>query len=459
MKERILRASSIIALLSLLATACAPAAKPTQAGPTLASGESSQAAPTAAVPSTQQVTLTVWDFGGAEFEWIDSIAIPAFQEKYPNVKVEHLGIPESDYSTKLETAVAGGQVPDVALQSYTYRLWQAGHVLPLDDYMARDGLKSDDFYPIFRSWCMLDGKVYVMPVSAYIWAMVYNKDLFQQAGLPELGPDTVITFDDWLEYAEAINKPSENLEDHVFASHLFVPNWCAMNNYMSEPYVLGPDGRQCQGNADNPDWVHTWEILLKAHKEGLMVESAAGIAGDLGWGDLFKTGKLGMMPGTLGDAINMRKAGLNVGLTGQPVVTKGWQGNVGAWATAYGIMSASKHQEEAWLFLKFLTTEVARTLAMGDCDACGNPATYIPANEGWAGDDPLKLDSLKLQERVVPPPFSPDIWTAVDPFYEAWRRMTEDNVDVKIAVTEAAAECQEVLDEQWADWEKLAPGR
>ena len=445
-----------VVIFSLVFGACAPAKPSTGPVPTAANAEPTRAATGS---ETQTVTLTVWDFGGAEFEWIDSIAIPAFQEKYPRIKVEHLGIPESDYSTKLETAVAGGQVPDVALQSYTYRLWKAGHVLPLNDYMARDGLAIDDFFPIFQSWCMLDGKVYAMPVSAYIWAMVYNKDLFREAGLPELGADTVITFDDWLQYARAINKPSDKLEEHVFASHLFVPNWCAMNNYMSDPYVLGPDGRHCQGNADNADWIHAWEVLVQAHKEGLTVESAAGIAGDLGWSDLFKTGKLGMMPGTLGDAINMRKAGLNVGLTGQPVVTKGWRGNVGAWATAYAIMSASKHQEEAWLFLKFLTTEVARTLAMGDCDTCGNPATYIPANEGWAGDDPLKLDALKLQERVVPPPFSPDIWSAVDPFYEAWRRMTEDNVDVKTAVTDAAAECQEVLDQQWADWEKLAPGQ
>ena len=37
--------------------------------------------------------------------------------------------------------------------------------------------------------------------------------------------------------------------------------------------------------------------------------------------------------------------------------------------------------------------------------------------------------------------------------------MTEDNVDVKIAVTDAAIECHEVLDEQWADWERLAPGQ
>ncbi len=112
MSKHLLRVLSTIVLLSLLATACAPAAKPTATQPTQAAAEPTNVAPTAAAPSTEQVTLTVWDFGGTEFEWMDSIAIPAFQEKYPNIKIEHLGIPESDYSTKLETAVAGGQVPD-----------------------------------------------------------------------------------------------------------------------------------------------------------------------------------------------------------------------------------------------------------------------------------------------------------------------------------------------------------
>jgi multiple sugar transport system substrate-binding protein len=419
---------------------------------------SQQAAPASSDAGASEdgvVNLIIWDFGGVEFEWVDTIAIPAWEKEHPDIKITHLGVPEADYSTKLETAIAAGEVPDLALQSYTYRLWKAGHVAPLDDFMQRDDMKVDDFYPIFQSWCMLDGKVYCLPISVYIWAMLYNKDLFAAAGLPELTTDSVITFDDWLQYAQAINQPAETLEERVWGSVHFVPNWNAMNNYMSDPYVLGPDGRSCAVNSETEAWMRAWENMLAAHNEDLTIETGAALLGGMGELDIFSQNKLGMTYGSLGDARQAQAAGVNVGLTGQPVITEGWEGNVGSWGDGYAIMQAAAHPEEAWEFLKFLATDIAVMRAEADCSSCGNPAAYRPLSEDWAGDDPLKQQSVALLERVVPPPFSPDIWTSVEPFNEAWRRMTEDGAPVAEAVQDAAVECQEITDELWETWDSL----
>lgn len=433
----------VLVLVSLLLGSCAPAAPATE------EGEGSD------VKAEEKVTIRIWDFGGAEFDWIDSMAIPEFNKKYPNIVIEHLGIPESDYSTKVDTAITAGDVPDIALMSYMYKLWKAGHVMPLDNYMAKDGIKPADYFPIYQSWGMLDGKAYILPVNTYIWAMVYNKDLFKAAGVDELTSESLITYDQWLEIARKVNQPAETLEERVFASVVFTPNWNAMNNYMSDPYVLGPDGRNCKDNAATEDWIRTWTALATAYNEDLTIDSAGGLTGETEWSDLFRQGKLGMMYGTYGDALSFQKAGINVGLTGQPVVTPGWKGNVGAWMDAYAIMSASKHPDEAWLFLKFLSTEVALMKANGECDVCGNAPSLVAQAEEWAGDDPLRKDYFTLLNRVVPPPFSPDVWTAVDPFYEAFRLMTEDKADVEETVLAAADECQVKLDELWDTYDNL----
>jgi ABC-type glycerol-3-phosphate transport system substrate-binding protein len=433
----------ILVLVSLVLSSCQPVTTQAPKNTAVAQG------------AGEPVTIRIWDFGGNDFEWIDSIAIPKFNEKYPNIKIEHLGIPESDYSTKLDTAIAAKDVPDIALQSYTYKLWKAGHVKTLDEYMARDGINVDSFFPIFKSWAMLDGKTYVMPVNTYIWAMMYNKDLFAAAGLKELTSGSVITFDDWLTYARAINKPSEKIEERVFGSVIFTPNWNAMNNYMSEPYVLGPDAKNCKDNAATADWIQTWTDLATAYKEDLTVDSAGALIGQTSASDLFKQGKLGMIYATYGDALGMQKGGINVGLTGQPVVTPGWQGNVGSWMDGYGIMSASKHPDEAWEFIKFMTSEVAMMKANGDCAVCGNAPSLISQAEQWKGNDPLRQEAFALLNRVVPPPFSPDVWTAVDPFYEAFRLMTEENKDPTVTVQQAAEECQTKLDELWVTFDSL----
>jgi len=434
----------ILAVLVLLLAACQPAQQPTpaQEGSTDSPGGT--------------ITITIWDFGGAEFDWIDTMAIPEFTSRYPHIRVEHLGIPESDYATKLDTAIIAGQVPDIALQSYTYKLWKAGHILPLDSYMARDGIKPSDFFPIYESWGMLEGKAYVMPVNTYIWAMIYNKDAFDAAGVPHLTADSVITFPQWLEIARRINVPADTLDNRVFASTNFTPQWNAMNNYMSDPYVLGPDGRDCLNNATTEDWITAWDTLVTAHKEELTVDSGWGLVGETSWNDMIRQGKLAMLYGTYGDALGHQRAGMNVGLTGQPVVTPGWNHNVGAWIDAYAIMAGSQHPEEAWMFLKFLTEEVALMKANGDCEVCGNPPSLIAQADAWAEGDPLREDMFTLLQRVAPPPFSPDIWTAVDPFYEAFRLMTDENVPVSVAVQQAAEECQMILNELWETFDSLA---
>lgn len=410
----------------------------------------------ASQPASDVITLTVWDFGGVDFEWMDTLAIPKFQEMHPNIKIEHLGVPEDELGIKLETAIAADQVPDLAV-FVPNRLMKAGHILALNDLMERDGYKVEDFCALLRSRSMLEDKVYSLPMNVSVWAMVYNKDLFAAAGLPELTADSVITFDDWLAYARAINKPAENIEDRVWGSAHFVPAWNSMGNNMSDPFVLGPDGRTCVGNADTEDWIHTWEIMATAYKEGLTIDSAGAMIGETAFEDLFKQGKLGMIYGTAGTAQEMLDAGLNVGLTGQPVVTPGWQGNTGGWTVEYSILSGSAHPEEAWMFLEFLATDIADTLSEGTAgEGAGGATCYLPLAEDWAGDNPLRQDTIKLLARLQPPPQNPDIWTSVNPFDEAWRRMTEDGEDVTLAVTEAAQECQEITDDLWAEWDALS---
>lgn len=450
----------VLALLgSLFLVSCATGAP--QAGQTQ---EQEQPASSAAEnekagePAGEAVTLTVWDFGGVDFEWMDEFVFPAFQETHPNVEFNHVGIPESELGLKLETAIAAGEVPDLAVFIPT-RLAKAGHVLALNDFMDRDGIRTDDFCTLFHSRDMLDNNVYAMPITANIWAMVYNKDLFSEANLPELAADTVINFDDWLEYAAAVNKPADTIEDRVWGSAHFVPIWNSMNNYMSDPYVLGNDGRTCQGSADTEDWVHTWSVMKTAYEDGLMPEATASLVGELGTEDLFQQGKLGMMYGTLGNAQAMRDAGLNVGLTGQPVVSPGWDGNVGGWTVSYGIMAASQHPEEAWEFLKFMSTEASLLLATQASGEIAGIPCYLPLSDGYleanAGDELLE-NSLTLLNRIKAAPFTVDIWTSTDPFNEAWRRMTEDGEEVGIAVQDAAAECQIITDDLWAEWDTLA---
>ncbi len=467
--RRILFLFVIVAVLLSGLTACQTAATPGAEGEqpsTTAEGEQ----PDQPAPAQGQVTITLWDFGGDEFAYMDSIVIPEFQKKFPNITVSHIGVPEDELGLKLETAIAAGDVPDLVIFPPP-RVIAAGHVMALDDLMARDGLSRQDYCPIFNSNNLFAGggiyndKVYGLPVDTNIWAMIYNKKLFREAGLPELKATDYIDFDTWLSYARAINKPADKLEDRVWGSAMFTPSFNSMNNYMSDPYVLGEDGRSCSGSADTDDWIHTWEVLVTAYKEDLTTETAGAMLADI-QEDMFLQGKVGMTYAALGDAFAARSAGIEVGLTGQQVVTKGWPGNVGGWNGTYNIMAATKHPEEAWQFLKFLSTEAPLIVPIGS-DAlttgtggmpglpCYQPLLKNEKIANMISNDPLIADYIELQKHYQAPPFSPDIWAAVSPFDDAYTQMTEGGEDVATAVHRAAGDCQAVLDDLWADFDAL----
>jgi len=447
--KRWLMIVSLLAILSLPLAACQTPA--TTVAPTEETGEGDTA------PVAEEITLKIWDFGGIDFEWLDDLLIPEYQLTHPNVKFEHLGVPEDELSLKLETAIAAGDVPDLAVFVPT-RLMKAGHVLALDTMMEAAGMRPGDFCSLFESANMLEGKTYSLPISANWWGMMYNKDLFAEAGLPELGVDDVIDYPTWLEYARALNKPADNLADRVWGSNFFYPSWNSMNNALSEEFVLGPDGRQCLNYSTTDPWVTAWTALKTAYMEDLTTWSAGAMLADVEE-DMFLQGKIGMTEATLGNALAAREAGLNVGITGQPVVGD-TTNNVGGWNTSYSIMAGSEHPEEAFEFLHWLATEGALLLAgnIVGGEAAGLPC-YLPVAEQYlqaAGGDELVDQSLDLLARVGPVPFTPDIWTSVNPFEEAWRVMTEEDGDVKAALEAAAIECQEITDDLWTEWDALA---
>ena len=129
-------------------------------------------------------------------------------------------------------------------------------------------------------------------------------------------------------------------------------------------------------------------------------------------------------------------------------------------------MASTEHIEESWQFLKFLSTEVPLLVPLGSdaltTDIGGIPGLpcYQPLlkNEKIANmiaNDPLIADYIELQKHYQAPPFSPDIWTAVSPFDDAYIQMTEGGEDVATAVHRAAGECQDVLDDLWADFDAM----
>ncbi len=141
--------------------------------------------------------------------------VASFNRTHPGLKVELTAIPDTQYVTKLSTAIRGRSVPDVVdiddinstllgLSRGTHRHHAVGEKLP---YLTK-------LSPAHLNLATYHGRIYAVPFAADISALYYNKKLFQQAGLDPAKPPT--NLDQVLADARAITKLGHGIKGLSF---------------------------------------------------------------------------------------------------------------------------------------------------------------------------------------------------------------------------------------------------
>ncbi len=142
-------------------------------------------------------TLTVWWLGNQEVPGIEdwmSESVKLYQEKYPNVTVKTVLQPVDTYNTLQKTACRGGSGPDIWYNwggTWSLEMVWAGCIVPNEEVLSSSDL---ELVPSIAG-TSFDGKTWIYPFEYRLFPVVYNKDLFKQAGLdPEKPPMTWAEF-------------------------------------------------------------------------------------------------------------------------------------------------------------------------------------------------------------------------------------------------------------------------
>jgi len=139
---------------------------------------------TALAESQDQVTLTLWSIWSSDSESNKAPflkTLDEFQAAYPNIKVE-LDMSEAEaYKTKIKTAVAANEAPDVfyynaggMLKSFV----DAGKVLALNDYV--DEATMGRIVEGTLANMTFDGKIYGLPYTLACSVLFCNTELFEK---------------------------------------------------------------------------------------------------------------------------------------------------------------------------------------------------------------------------------------------------------------------------------------
>ncbi|WP_051318255.1 ABC transporter substrate-binding protein [Cohnella thermotolerans] len=199
------------AMLTAGLTACSGNSNGNGAGSSSPSGSpgasAEGSAPASDATGGEPVTISYWHIytDGAMKDLTDQL-LADFHAKHPNITVQQLGVNFFDYWTKLSTAMAAGSGPDLALNDTSTVAARAktGAILSTDEYIQRDGVNLDDYFPVLVDRMKYQGKMYGMPNDTDVRVLYYNKKMFKDAGLDPNKPP--VNWDELEQYADKLTK-------------------------------------------------------------------------------------------------------------------------------------------------------------------------------------------------------------------------------------------------------------
>ena len=355
-----------------------------------------------------QITLNwaLWDWAATAYY---QPLIDAYQAKNPNVKIEYTDLGSTDYSTVLQTQLAGGadeldiitikDVPGYA------NLIGANLLLPLDDYIAAQGIDTAAYGGLVEE-LKLDDKVYTLPFRSDFWVLYYNKDLFDKAGVTY--PTNDMTLAQLDETARAVT--SGFGADKVYGTHYHV--W---RSTVQLPGILDGQHTLVDGNYDflKP----YYDRVLALQNDGIIQSYAALKTSNTHYSGPFFNAQIATLPmGSWFIATQIAKVksgeskATNWGVVKFPHPEGVEAGTTAATITGLSVAANSKKQEAALDFVKFVSgpegaAVVAKTGTFPALTTEDVLAT-ITGTEGFPSDQGSK-DALVTAKRYLEMPVSP----------------------------------------------------
>ncbi len=136
----------------------------------------------------------------------------AFNAIDPNVQVEYTRFVNDDSgNTKLDVSLMSDSSIDIFTSLndvWLKKRVDSGYCYPMDELFESAGFDLGEYYDDTISQREIDGHYYSLPAKKMTYTILYNKDMFDEAGIDYPDPDW--TYDEFLETARALTKGEGN---------------------------------------------------------------------------------------------------------------------------------------------------------------------------------------------------------------------------------------------------------
>jgi multiple sugar transport system substrate-binding protein len=377
-------------IAGMILAACGGATTPASTGGAAPAAGAATAAPAAAPAADGGVTIT--------YQLWDSNQQPAYQtcadefhKQNPNinVKIEQLGW--NDYWSGIQTGMIGGTAPDVFTDHLAKfpEFAAKNQLVDIQALVDRDKVDTNQYIKGLADLWVRDGKRYGLPKDWDTVSVVYNTDMLKKAGIdPAALKDLTWNAQDGGTFGQMIAKltldsAGKNGLDPAFdktkvVQYGFIPQgaggfsgqtqWSMFAVSNGFKFTDGPWTSKYY--YDDPKLAETMQWYADLNLVKGYAPSNADVS-SLGAGTLFQSGKGALTTDgswTIGDYVKNSKFAL-----GFAPLPKGPQGRKSMFnGLADSIWVGSKHQDEAWQWVKFAASPTC-------ADIVGKTGVVFPA--------------------------------------------------------------------------------
>ena len=274
--------------------------------------------------------------------------VTAFEQANPTIKVSVQTAPYADYFTGLQTSIAGGTAPDTFELDYqdfvTYA--QGGSLADLAGPAAKDkawnpSVLSSSAMTAFQN----GGKQYALPESFSTVVLIYNKALFDAAGVSY--PTADWTWADETAAAKKLTNTAKGIYGD-FQPVTFNEFYKAVDQAGGS--FMSADGKSATFNSPQAVAAAHWLI----DKPGKTMPTLTAIGGTPDFDtNLFKSGKLAMWHNGNWQFDTLKTVPFGWDVVVEPGDT---QRASAVFENAVAVSNQSKHQDAAFKWLAYLTT-------------------------------------------------------------------------------------------------------
>ena len=368
-----------------------------------AEGSAGAAAP--AGGSGDALTINIWDAN--QQKGIQEICDDWTAQGNPQVKVEV--IDWDNYWTLLESGASGGTLPDIFWMhsDYAQIYMENDMLLDLTQRIKDDGVDMGQYYAdIAAIYTRSDGNIYALPKDHDTIALLYNKALFDQAGVAY--PDNTWTYEDMYNASKAI---TEATPDDTYGYALNTSN--DQDGWYNYIYSYGGNVVTKDKTDTGMDSAET-KAAMDMVRRMLTTAVPQSVVAESGTDSLFMSGKVGMI--TQGSWM------INTFYTAENAADYAWaeipycdrngdgqcqpeerstQYNGLGWAAD----ANTKNPDAAWSLIKYLCSEEAqKKQAELGVTMAGIPGISSEFTKAFEGMDVSAFDTVEQDGTLEPRP-------------------------------------------------------